>query len=134
MAELFRLRHVDGAPLLVRRGEAVGVSTQTLGESLRLLDIEPVIIVDLTDSPSLDAETRSALFGGIAQPGATLIVIARSGTLTAASVRIRDGTSAMMLVDSITVAAVRAAQIHHRRVLRETPGSAGRRFRVRAAV
>lgn len=112
----------------------MGASMRTLGESLQLLDIEPVIIVDLSDSPSLDAETRNALFGDIAQPGATLIVVARSGSLTAASVGRRDGTSAMMLVDSIAVAAVRAAQIHYRRVFREMSAGSRRRFRVVAAV
>ena len=90
-----------------------------------------VIVVDLSDLESLDAATRDALFAGARRRDATLVVVAKGDGLAHAVIRLRDGTGATIVVDSMCEAAVRASQVLLRRCSRDGfPLAFPRRHRV----
>lgn len=108
----YGLQHIDGAPLLAHAPG--GPFTRTLSESLELLDAEPVVVLNLTDTILLDAETEHAISTRTLRSGCPLIVIARAGTHTATALREHSSEPELVVVDRKAAAAVRAARVRRR--------------------
>jgi hypothetical protein len=126
MTKPFRLKHIDGAPLLTPG--APDDQVRNLGEAIRLLDSEPVIVVNLDNMPFSDVVSacREMLFAK--RPDAAIVVVDPTHT-----VRVplsHDGPTGVKVVDSIVAAAVSAQRVQ--RAYGHRAGSAsGRRRRYR---
>jgi hypothetical protein len=129
----FSLHHVDGAPLLEQDGAET--MTRTLSESLELLDAEPVVVVNLLDTPFLDAETDRAILHRKLRAGSPLIVIVRAGSNAAAALRSLAGARDLVIVERLAEAAVHAARVRRRHRSRaEREPERPHRYRVRRSL
>jgi hypothetical protein len=110
----FSLGSIDHSPRLKPDETTTGEVEHTLTESLRILDAEPAVVVDLRDVAFVDhALLREILESSANRGDGKILVVAKRAGFLAARLHTPDANG-IEVTDSMAAAAARSTMIHRR--------------------